>query len=200
MPDGSADDGVLKRLLVSPEAATELSRIADLLEERKLWETEQSYRLAEGAVTPTADDIAEFCRRGVEAGLADYSLDSIAQRAKATREELAQWSKLVGLAECLRDLLGLREDTTPRVLRRAIEAVDLLTSIERPALLARSPSVVDEAARPVLDKAHVRLQALRERHAALRECFVVDASISLIEIRRHAGVLRTTGFFEQARR
>ena len=158
VPDGSTDDGVLKRLLVLPGAATELSRIADLLEERKLREAaEQSHRLAEGAVAPTADDIAELCRRAVEAGLADYSLDSIAQGVKATREELARWSKLVGLAECLRDLLGLRDDLTPRILRRAIEAVDLLTSVERPALLARSPSVVDEAARPVLDKAHVRL-------------------------------------------
>lgn len=193
MPEAGTGPGVLRVLMADVGAQPAIQALADQLEEWRRCVENRSTRLVEGASPPAAGDVETLSHRAAAAGLSDLTLDQAGGRVRAIRDDLSKWTEVLELARRLQDSLGLREGTTPRVLRRVIEAVDLLTDIDRPALLARMPSVVDELAKSTLEKAASRLADLRQRDEALRERFVIDATLSVIDIRRHAGVLKSTG-------
>lgn len=197
VPEG-VPDHLLRAALESEERANELMLVAEAIEDRRKESTAHAELLSDPSAersVPTAeiDEIAEQARR---AGLSDLTLDEIAAKAERSRKELASWKKLVGFARQILDLFGLHgADASPRVLRRTLDAVGLLASVERPALLSRIPSILDEAAHPILDKAKAKLAALREQDTVQRERFVIDASLSIVEIRKNAGTLKSTGLF-----
>ena len=193
MPEADTGPGVLRVLMADVGAQPAIQTLANQLEERRRCVEIRSARLVEGASAPMAEDVQTLTRRAAEAGLPDLTLDQVGGRIRAIRDDLSKWTKVLGLARRLHDLLGLREGITPHVLRRVIEAVDLLADIDRPALLARMPSVVDELAKSTLEKATLQLADLRKRDEALRERFVIDSTLSVIDIRRHAGVLKSIG-------
>ena len=62
-------------------------------------------------------------------------------------------------------------------------------------MLARSPSIQNEEVHSVLAEASSRLKVLREQDAATRALFVFDDDLAVVEIRHHAGVLKSAGFF-----
>ena len=80
-------------------------------------------------------------------------------------------------------------------MKKILQAIDLLSSIDRDVLLARSPSILTEEVHSVLADASSRLKDLREQDAATRALFVLDDDLAVVEIRHHAGVLKSAGFF-----
>ena len=65
----------------------------------------------------------------------------------------------------------MRATLTAPVLSSLLDAVTLLRSTPREILLKRSPARLDETARPVLDRAAARAQAIVERHKELTKGF-----------------------------
>ncbi|MBF0181520.1 MAG: DUF3320 domain-containing protein [Magnetococcales bacterium] len=193
--EARADDGVLRLVLDDPSREKAVSAIADNLEDRIRSLGECNRCFVSGSTTLTPEAAAELACNARALGVADLTLDQLEEKAGQVRIELTRWNKVIDLVNRLLDVFGIRNPPTPRVLRLVGQASDMLARTDRAALLGRLPSVVEETACGVLERAQVRIAELRTHDAELRERLVFDASITVVDLRHHAGVLKTTGMF-----
>ncbi|MDR3505122.1 MAG: DUF4011 domain-containing protein [Acidocella sp.] len=193
LPEPMADDHVLRLILKDPTCEEAVRAIiADLLARTEAL-AERDQLLVSGTTTISKEVAASLANRAKVLGLSDLTLNQIAGKAAQARRELIRLNNVVMLAKSLFSVLGIHGAISPRTLRLAVQATDLIARTERNVLLGRIPSVVEETSHVVLERAHGRLSHLRAKDTELRERFVFDASVSVIDLRRHAGVLKTTG-------
>ncbi|MBF0402173.1 MAG: DUF4011 domain-containing protein [Magnetococcales bacterium] len=195
VPEVNADDSVLRLVLDDPSREEAISVLANDLEARIQALGERDRRLVSGSATLTAEMAATLVRQAKELGVADMSLEHLAKKTSQVRSELGRWNKVIELAKRLLDVFGIRSAPTPRVLGMVKQAADMLARTQRAALLNRLPSVVEETAHGVLERAHARIAGLRTKDAELRKSLVFDVSVSVTDLRHHARVLKTTGIF-----
>ncbi|MBF0182186.1 MAG: DUF4011 domain-containing protein [Magnetococcales bacterium] len=195
VPDVNADESVLRLVLNDPSREKAVSALVSGLEARIQALGQRDRRLVSGSTTLTAEMAATLVGQAKELGVADMPLDHLAMKTVQARSELGRWNKIIELAKRLLDVFGIRSPPTPRVLRLVKQAADMLVQTKRVAILWRLPSVVEETACGVLERAQTRIARLRTKDAELRECLVFDASVAVVDLRHHAGVLKTTGIF-----
>ncbi|GAN81990.1 hypothetical protein Aam_135_010 [Acidocella aminolytica 101 = DSM 11237] len=193
LPEPMAEDHVVRLILRDPTCEEAVRAvIADLLARTEAL-AERDQLLVSSTTTLSREAAASLASRAKVLGLSDMTLSQIAEKAVQARSELARLNSVVMLAKSLFDALGIQGLISPRTLRLAVQATDLIARTDRNVLLGRIPSVVEETSHVALERAHGRLSHLRAKDAELRERFVFDASLSVIDLRRHAGVLKTTG-------
>ncbi len=197
VPGSSVDDRLLKSLLGTPELGPKLLRLMEAIEQ---WHHQRGL-CAKLVTTPHGQCVHPAQLNAVvtqarQANLADTTLADIAAKAKQLRRSSADLKGFVAFSRAILERFGVPSTPiTPRTLKKVLQAIDLLSSIDRNTLLARSAAVLDEQVHSVLAEAKNRLKELRERDAATRALFVMDDDLTVVEIRRHAVVLRTAGFF-----
>lgn len=194
-PQSGAPDTVMFLVLGEPSQEEAISALANDLETRLQVLAERNKLLVSGTCAISIDAAAALARHAKSLGLGDLTLEQLANKAAQARDELSRWNKVIALAKRLLDVLGIGSAPTARVLGLASQAAALLERTERAALLGRLPSVVEESACAVLERAQFRIAELRTKDSELRNRFVFDASISVLELRRYAGVLKTTRLF-----
>lgn len=192
-PEFNAPDDVLRVLLGGPLREEAVSALASDLEDRGNAIRERDRCLVNGSTTLTSETITALVSKARSLGMAALTMDQLAEKAAQARLELARWSEVIEFAQRLQDVIGIHSALTPRSLRLAVKAADVLAQAERRSLLERQPSVLEEAAQPLLERGYAQIINLRAKDTELRERLVFDASMSVIELRRHAHLLKTTG-------
>jgi very-short-patch-repair endonuclease len=192
------DDRLLKLMVNSSELEQQLRDIVGTIEEWRRLRNVCTELLAEprkgNSIPSEAVNAAVAHARRLNFG--DLTLADIGAKAKQAHRNFQDCKRLVDFARTALDRFDIKDaPVSPRVLKRILEAIDLLSAVERRALLARIPTALEEEAHQVLVAARDQLVGLRAQDALIRKQFVIDANLTAVEIRRHARILRSTGFF-----
>lgn len=126
-----------------------------------------------------------------ELGLERFTVGSL-MNLKAEQQQLAVLvSQIEPLCEVLVQSIGI-QDTRTTSLRAAVTAVGLLASLPRPLWKRRSPAILDEANRTVLEQARVQLSALNDRRKELEANYDLQLLPTLLELRNYGAALRAS--------
>ena len=197
VPKSNVDDRLLKLLLGSPEHDATLQRVMEAIEE---WHRQSGLcadlltNVRGQCIEP--EELNAVVTQARQANLADMTLSEIAGKAKQFRRSSAEIKGFLAFSRAILERFGIEGIlVTSRTMKKVLQAIDLLSPIDRDVLLARSPSILNEEVHSVLADASSRLKDLREQDSATRALFVLDDDLAVVEIRHHAGVLKSAGFF-----
>lgn len=196
--DLSIIDELLRASVRSATGIQTLEDITSLLEERRhlsKWISQQGVEGGGLFDQIAVQGLVESARR---AEVSAFSGLVIEVRAKAIRSDVANIRKVAEFSIELISSFGFDGlQATTKMLRTLLSAIRLVHGVDRNAILNRIPSVLDEAVRPVLERASVRLSQLLDIEQSIRERFSLDHSLSGQEVRRHSANLRSVSLFSR---
>ena len=130
------------------------------------------------------------------AGLDAITIAQMNVRADAIKCDLERLDRALALSRELFEILGLLQaPICVRTLLPVLDLIELLPALNRRALLARTPSVLDEGAADTLERARSVLGDLLNKKTQLQSQVVIDSELSVTEVRRLVSVLKSTSFF-----
>lgn len=138
----------------------------------------------------------DAARRELEVGGQAFAgqVGALSELAERYRELARLAERQCAAAKRLFELAGVRIALSAPVLSSLLDAVTLLRSTPREILLKRSPALLDEATRPILNRTAIWAQAIVERHKELARGFSFSVGDSPQGYREHAAALRSVSF------
>jgi very-short-patch-repair endonuclease len=128
-----------------------------------------------------------------ELGLKQFTVGSVAELKSEHQKGAVLLARAEPLCTALVHAVGLRE-TNIASLRCAVAAIELLGRLPRPLWTRRSPAILDEANRTVLDRASIQTSALIRRRTDLQAAFDLQLLPSHQELITYGVALKSAGF------
>ena len=92
---------------------------------------------------------------------------------------------------------GLKSARTAHAVLRAVVAANLLTCTDREALIYRTPEAVDEAYRPIIQKAQQELSKILGEKKELSQRYRYRYEDDHLLLQDHAQIIRSAGYFRR---
>ena len=197
-PSPLVRESLVRAVLGGGVSSAAIIDVLDAFMEKRRLQTTRSELLVDpsGGSFLGADVLRVVVGEAESAGLEAITIAQMKVRADAINCDLDRLDRAVAISRELFEVLGLLQaPICVRTLMPVLDLIELLPALNRRALLARTPSVLDEGAADTLERAKGVLGELLNKKTQLQSQVVIDSELSVTEVRRLVSVLKSTSFF-----